>query len=42
MDSDTYKQLMLCLAQITVTKVKADKVDKGTPARKVTLFSVVL
>ncbi|XP_073955239.1 uncharacterized protein isoform X1 [Choristoneura fumiferana] len=34
MDSDTYKQLMLCLAQITVTKVKADKVDKGTPARK--------
>ncbi|CAK1555244.1 unnamed protein product [Leptosia nina] len=32
MDQETYKQLMLCLKQIKVTK--PDKVDKGTPTKK--------
>lgn len=41
MDSDTYKQLMQCLAQITVIKTQVDKVDKATPARKVTYITLL-
>lgn len=38
MDPESYKQLMLCLKQVKT--VKAEKVDKGTDSKKVTIASM--